>query len=291
MVWMEGKDQKVNTHIILICTWHLHISLLLQLGGPMWGRFWDSFGAVDIAESGSQISDASSHLHSRSMISNTISPQPSTSLSQLKSYSDISPNESASMVNYSNQDQVSSVAMTDDPTKFTFKFTSAKNNTHRVVCKPEFNELLESVRVKLLPEHGDDVGDQEWLSMSYLDDEEDSVLMSCDADVTDAVNLSKKVGQTRVRLLVQDQTQQKVTSNVDAYTNPPSVIKEQTTIPPLSPATAPVATAQIKKKSIKKSTPPSLPAAKQVDLLLPAAIGFLGVVIIGVFSYSKLQNK
>ncbi|GAA5816933.1 hypothetical protein MFLAVUS_010468 [Mucor flavus] len=265
-------------------------------GGPMWGRFWDSFGAVDIAESGSQISDASSHLHSRSMISNTISPQPSTSLSQLKSYSDISPNESASMVNYNNQDKVSSVAMTDDPTKFTFKFTSAKNNTHRVVCKPEFNELLESVRVKLLPEHGDDIGDQEWLSMSYLDDEEDSVLMSCDADVTDAVNLSKKVGQTRVRLLVQDQTQKKVTSDVDAYTSPPSVIKEQTTIPPLPPATAPSATApsataQIKKKSIKKSTSSSLPAAKQVDLLLPAAIGFLGVVIIGVFSYSKLQNK
>ncbi|KAG2232941.1 hypothetical protein INT48_008034 [Thamnidium elegans] len=222
-------------------------------GGPMWGRFWDSFGAVDIAESGSQISDTSSHLHSRSMISNTISPQPSTSLSQLKSYSDISPNESASMVNYSNQDQVSSVAMADDPTKFTFKFTSAKNKTHRVVCKPGFNELLESVRVKLLPEHGDDVGDQEWLSMSYLDDEEDSVLMSCDADVADAVNLAKKVGQTRVRLLVQDQTQQKVTSN--------------------------------------KSTPTPPPAAKQVDLLLPAAIGFLGVVIIGVFSYSRLQNK
>lgn len=256
----------------------------------MWGRFWDSFSAVDPMESSSQISDSSSHMNSRSMISHNISPQPSTSLSQLKSYSDISPNESASMVNYNN-DQASSV-MDQGPDIFTFKFTSAGQKTHRVVCKPAFNELLECVRVKLIPEHGDDVGDEEWLSMSYLDDEEDQVLMSCDADVSDSVHLARKVGQTRVRLIVQDQktplqqaefiSPSEITTTATTPTailTIPSVISTPTPLPKEKSVPK-------KKQNTKKALPP-----KEHSLLLPAAIGFLGVVIVGVFAYSRIQQQ
>ncbi|KAI7894448.1 uncharacterized protein EV154DRAFT_498761 [Mucor mucedo] len=246
-------------------------------GGPMWGRFWDSFSAVDPMESSSQLSDSSSHMNSRSMISNNISPQPSTSLSQLKSYSDISPNESASMVNYNN-DQASSVVMDEGPDTFTFKFTSAGQKTHRVVCKPAFTELLECVRVKLIPEHGDDVGDEEWLTMSYLDDEEDQVLMSCDADVSDSVHLARKVGQTRVKLIVQDQKSlqpQSISPSQVTTAQPPPLPVQQTEKP------------VPKKKKVFSPPPPK----KENSLLLPAAIGFLGVVIVGVFAISRVQNS
>ncbi|KAG2212291.1 hypothetical protein INT47_001650 [Mucor saturninus] len=246
-------------------------------GGPMWGRFWDSFSAVDPMESSSQLSDSSSHMNSRSMISNNISPQPSTSLSQLKSYSDISPNESASMVNYNN-DQASSVAMDEGPDTFTFKFTSAGQKTHRVVCKPAFTELLECVRVKLIPEHGDDVGDEEWLTMSYLDDEEDQVLMSCDADVSDSVHLARKVGQTRVKLIVQDQKSlqpQSISPSQVTTAQPPPLPVQQTEKP------------VPKKKKVFSPPPPK----KENSLLLPAAIGFLGVVIVGVFAISRVQHS
>lgn len=257
----------------------------------MWGRFWDSFGAVDPTESSSQISDSSSHMNSRSMISNNISPQPSTSLSQLKSYSDISPNESASMVNYNNNDQASSIAMGQDPDTFTFKFTSAGQKTHRVVCKPAFNELLESVRVKLIPEHGDDIGDEEWLSMSYLDDEEDQVLMSCDADVTDSVHLARKVGQTRVKLIVQDQKTSQLEaispSEINAVLPATPYIESTPTPYTVSPPLPSTSVPAPKKKSSSKKA--SLPP-KDNSLLLPAAIGFLGVVIVGVFAYSRVQQ-
>lgn len=250
--------------------------------GPMWGRFWDSFGAVDHAESSSQLSDTSSHQRSRSHLSNTISPQPSTSLSQLKSYSDISPNESASMVNQSS----SIMEATSD--KFTFKFTSAGHKTHRVVCKPVFSDLLEAVRVKLLPEHGDDVGEEEWLSMSYVDDEQDKVLISSDSDVVDAVQLALKLEQSNVKLIVHDQQLAAATTVVPPTSTAPLKLEmidaeDETDVHVVS--AQPKAS---KPKSIKKSAP-APPAAKN-NLLLPAAIGFLGVVIAGVFVFSKVQK-
>lgn len=262
--------------------------------GPMWGRFWDSFGAVDHAESSSQLSDTSSHHRSRSHISNTISPQPSTSLSQLRSYSDISPNESASMVNQS------STLMEEASDTFSFKFTSAGQKTHRVVCKPLYNELLEAVRVKLLTEHGDDVGDEEWLSMFYIDDEQDKVLISSDSDVVDAVHLALKLEQSNVKLFVLDQqlaSSQTVTPTTAA---PPTVTiaAAPTTTTNNGPklemidaedeVNIEVPTLQQKPTKPKSSKKP-LPAAKN-NLLLPAAIGFLGVVIVGVFVLSKVQK-
>jgi hypothetical protein len=259
----------------------------------MWGRFWDSFGAVDhTTESGSVLSDTSSHHRSShlSVNNNGISPQPSTSLSQLKSYSDITPNESASMAN---QD-ISSIAVADDDGTFTFKFTSAGGQKiHRLVCQPVFNELLEAVRVKLVPERGDDVGDEEWLSLSYLDDEEDNVLISCDADVQDAVHLARKVGQSNVKLLVQDQKLSSSSSSAGL-----EVISTSDNEEDVKPV--PAAAAAEKINTVKSS---SSPAAKKTckstqpqqtggnPLLLPAAIGFLGVVIAGVFVYSRVQQS
>lgn len=248
----------------------------------MWGRFWDSFGAVDHAESSSQLSDTSSHQRSRSHLSNTISPQPSTSLSQLKSYSDISPNESASMVN-----QSSSVmeALSDT---FTFKFTSAGQKTHRVVCKPLYSDLLEAVRVKLLPEHGDDVGEEEWLSLSYVDDEQDKVLISSDSDVVDAVQLALKLEQSNVKLIVHDQQLAAAATVVSPTPSTPSKLETIDAEDETDVSVVNVQPKASKSKSIRKSAP--APAAAKNNLLLPAAIGFLGVVIVGVFVFSKVQK-
>ncbi|GAN07376.1 CBS/PB1 domain-containing protein [Mucor ambiguus] len=252
--------------------------------GPMWGRFWDSFGAVDHAESSSQLSDTSSHQRSRSHLSNTISPQPSTSLSQLKSYSDISPNESASMVNQS------STVMEAASDTFTFKFTSTGQKTHRVVCKPLYNDLLEAVRVKLLPEHGDDVGEEEWLSMSYVDDEQDKVLISSDSDVVDAVQLALKLEQSNVKLIVHDQQLAAAAAAAAGMSPTPTTLSKLEMIDAEDETDVHVLNVQPKAnkpKSIKKSAP--APATKN-SLLLPAAIGFLGVVIVGVFVFSKVQK-
>ena len=62
------------------------------------------------------------------------------------------------------------------------------------------------------PNNNDD-GDDSWLSISYLDDEDDKVLLASDADMEDAVHLARKLGQDRVRLFVQDSMAPQQTNN------------------------------------------------------------------------------
>lgn len=193
--------------------------------GPMWGRFWDSFQP-----------DPSSPTF--------ISPQPSTSLSQLKEYPDISPNESASMVN------VSTTTTTAKSDTFTFKLTCSNQKTHRIVCKPVYKDLLDSVSTKL---------HKEWVVLSYLDDENDQVLISSDSDVHDAVQLALKTNQNRVKLIVQDK-------KVEPHT--------KTT----------------KAKVVQQLRKPKALIARK-SMLLPAAISFLGVVVTGVLVLSRVQQK
>ncbi|KAI8970855.1 hypothetical protein BDB01DRAFT_839868 [Pilobolus umbonatus] len=259
-------------------------------GGPMWSRFWASFGAIDQAETESQMSDNSSHINNKSFISAVISPQPSTSLSLLKSFSDISPNESASMVNNDH----SSVTMNDctvtsgHQDTFPFKFTCNNNKTHRLVCKTTYPDLLESIRTKVQSDYDVVNGMEEWLSMSYLDDEEDEVLISCDSDVADAVRLALKVGQTRVKLFVHD-NRSTIHKNEDSLA---SLSTSESSLKTIEDVPIRRETKQ-RERSVsppkrKKSTAPK---ASSTDLLLPTAIGFLGVAIIGVFVYSRMQSS
>ncbi|KAI8977087.1 hypothetical protein BDF20DRAFT_821548, partial [Mycotypha africana] len=115
--------------------------------GPMWGRFWDSFGAADHQDSESQLSDPLSSQLNHTATANAshltangnglqphraISPEPSVSLSHLQGFSEITPNESASMV--ANQDDPSTLSeernnrtspsVTSNTDLFSFKFTS-----------------------------------------------------------------------------------------------------------------------------------------------------------------------
>ncbi|KAI7905400.1 uncharacterized protein BX663DRAFT_449497 [Cokeromyces recurvatus] len=229
-----------------------------QQNGPMWGRFWDA-----LEETNSQLSETSAQY---------ISPQPSTSFQSY--YSDITPNESASMVN--NKQSTASTTTTNTSQQedtFTFKFTFL-NNIHRVVCRPVFTELLEAVRSKMTADHGDDVGDEEWLVISYIDDEEDQVLISCDADVIDAVRLAQKMGQTRVKLIVQD-IQKEVNEEEEV-----TIEKEEVMIEKEVPIVE-------EKKEENNSTKSSSTS----NFLLPVAIGFLGLVITGVIIFSKRGSK
>ncbi|KAI9497635.1 hypothetical protein BDB00DRAFT_756393, partial [Zychaea mexicana] len=102
--------------------------------GPMWSRFWDSFGATEMGESESQSSDPHSSPHQSGHLApsamNAISPEPSASLSQLQGFPEITPNESASMVAH-NEDSLSHVSsrqhsrsINHDDGTFAFKFTS-----------------------------------------------------------------------------------------------------------------------------------------------------------------------
>ncbi|KAG2210995.1 hypothetical protein INT47_000155 [Mucor saturninus] len=300
--------------------------------GPMWGRFWDSFGAQEQHDSESQISDPlSSQLlsaHSQSLangnVTRAISPEPSASFSQLQGFSEITPNESASMV-ANNEEGRSS--MSEDRSHnqlqkedvFSFKFTTEGGKTHRVASVYDsYASLLEAVRQKVIGEHlsntgtkNDDPADS-WLSISYLDDEDDEVLMTSDADVSDAVKLARKMGQDRVKLFVHDATHKEEEIIEDVPVAVVEEIPEPVYVPPppvIEVTEAKVEEKKTKRRSLKKEvvissdddeeseteqntkqSPISVAGIPQ-ELILPAAIAFLGIVIVGVFAISRVSSK
>lgn len=311
--------------------------------GPMWGRFWDSFGAQEQHESESQLSDPlSSQLLSANSQTNgggptrAISPEPSASFSQLQGFSEITPNESASMV-ANNDDNRSSMSEdrshghhSQKENMFSFKFTTAGGKTHRFASTYDsYAALLEAVRQKVIGEHlthsgtsSDDPVDS-WLTISYLDDEEDQVLITSDADVSDAVQLARKMGQDRVKLFVHDATAtEKEEEPAIVIEETPAVVIEEKKVevvqppvyvpPPAIEVTEPkVEEKKPKKRSVKKQQivvssdddesdseqtnggkngPISVAGIPQ-ELILPAAIAFLGVVIIGVFAFSRVSSN
>ncbi|KAG0175654.1 hypothetical protein DFQ28_006581 [Apophysomyces sp. BC1034] len=277
--------------------------------GPMWSRFWDSFAATDHTETDSQISDSMSHQTSSMNFHppiQIISPEPSTSYSQLQGYSEILPNESASMV--ANNDEVfssissrpmSRLRNNEDDGTFAFKFTSLGGKTHRfVTVHDSYIQLLEAVRQKIIGEHIANVGhdhggvEEEWLSISYLDDEDDKVLITSDSDVYDAVQLAQQLGQSRVKLFVHDSS---MIENVIPIPVRP------TTIAPVPDMREEVVERSRSRGSRRKRMSRSdLYEYEDEDeektgfpqeILLPAAIAFLGVVIIGVFALSRMGSR
>lgn len=245
-------------------------------GGPMWSRFWDSFSpsAADLAENGSQLSENSNNNSNNYLAPPPfISPQPSTSL---KTYSDVLPSESASMVNNNNEASSSSLttAVPIAQDVFTFKFTLAEQKTHRVVTKLTYNELLEAIRSKLSPNQVEN--EKEWLTLSYLDDEGDKVLITCNSDVLDAVHLAMKAGQNKVKLFVQDDridTSKSTTSSSTA-------------------ATEKITTFEEKIETVKEEkTVDETSKGSSSHIILSATIVLVAATAAGVYIYSKTSKQ
>lgn len=240
--------------------------------GPMWSRFWDSFGAAD--DTDSQVSDPATASHSTSQApssrhlgASVISPDPGSS--QLQSFPEITPNESASMVAHSQhsgssnnkrrEDNQSSLNDTDiqqhqqhhGTDGFAFKFTSASGKTHRFMSsRDNYSLLYQAIQEKAGKEY------EGKLQVYYTDDDGDQVLINSDADVSGAVNLAERLGQNRVLLEVHS--------------------KDEPT---------PMQSQHVQRRGHQKGS------VNAQDLLLPAAITFLGAVIVGVVVFSKASDR
>jgi myosin heavy subunit/signal-transduction protein with cAMP-binding, CBS, and nucleotidyltransferase domain len=78
-----------------------------------------------------------------------------------------------------------------------FKVTDPKGNTHRIRCEPRRKKLLDS----LLPKIGKET-DPDSLTIRFVDDEGDSVLITNDDDLVEAAELAHKAGNQIVKLTV-----------------------------------------------------------------------------------------
>lgn len=273
-------------------------------GGPMWGRFFDSIGNDDndSAVSGSHIPNE--HLHPAHPLAGVMeSPR-----------SEVHPNDSASVVHddepvsalegFHRKGGLSAVtgapssAPADDGT-YVFKFRTPSGRTHRFQARhDDVEHLRDIVSGKLSsdpffadfrPSDEDSIKpDPLDFHLLYTDADGDSVLITSDGDVTDAVKIARLARVDRVVLFIQggkgwaeagaDKGEAKAAEvTAAAQQEIKEVEKAETATPDSVPAHVPPPQEEIL----------GLPK----EMLLPASIGVLAVVIIAVFTISRFSDR
>ena len=273
--------------------------------GPMWGRFFDSIGGHEDGES----AYSGSHL-----------PDPhnsSFSLSHLQQspHSEVHPNDSASVADDAsalgyggskvagNIPSIAGMAVPVDDGTYVFKFRTPSGNTHRFQAqKDNIENLRDIVTGKLTadpfftdfkPTDTDDPApDPLDFQLAYTDADGDTVLITSDSDVADAVKIARGAGVDRVVLIVQGgrgwveagagKSEAKAAAAAAAAQNEIKEVEKSEAILPEARQGNPPAPAHV-------------PQADEVfgiprDLLLPASVGALAAVIIGVFTVSRLTR-
>lgn len=279
-------------------------------GGPMWGRFFDSIGGQEDTESamsGSHIpTDTQSFQHKLSQL-------------QQSPHSEVHPNDSASVVDDEEAESalaaypkkkpaaIPSVMGTaasvpvDDGT-YVFKFRTPSGRTHRFQARhdnvenlrdiisgklstdPFFAEFKPADESVPLPDPSDFV-------LSYTDADGDTVVITSDTDVTDAVKIARSAKTDRVVLFIQggkgwseaggEKSEVKAAEvSAAAEQHEKEVDKAEVTLPEGVTLTPPN----------HVHVPQDEIFGMPKELLLPASIGVLAVVIMGVFTISRLTR-
>jgi hypothetical protein len=276
----------------------------------MWGRFFESLGGHEDTESvmsGSNMpTDAHSFQHSQSRL-------------QLSPHSEVHPNDSASVVDDEpesvlagypkNKAAMSVPSITgaaasvpvDDGT-YVFKFRTPSGRTHRFQARHDNVENLRDIvsgklstdpfftELQLANESGHHPDPLDF-HLSYTDADGDTVVITSDNDVTDAVKIARSSGSDRVVLFIQGgkgwseagagKSEAKAAeATIAAQQQQQEVEKTEATLPEGVSFTPP------KHTLVPEDEVFGVPK----DLLLPASIGVLAFVILGVFTITRLTR-
>ncbi|KDQ12806.1 hypothetical protein BOTBODRAFT_112521 [Botryobasidium botryosum FD-172 SS1] len=284
-------------------------------GGPMWSKFFDSFAAQDDNES---VMSGSGHPGMTDVNMPPSYPNsPATNhILRGTSFSEVYPHDSASAVDEGeplpalNVGQSSvghhrgaAASVVDDGT-YVFKFRTPSGRTHRFQARNDnFENLRDIVAGKLSTDpfftagtasEGGVAPDPMDFALSYTDNDGDTVLITSDTDVADAVKLARKAKSDRVVLFIQGgngwkeagagESEKKAQEVSEAAAREIKEVEkaESVVVPHIVVPDAP-------------STPHHHAADDLVfgiprDLVLPASLGFLGVIIVSVFVVSRLSK-
>lgn len=279
--------------------------------GPAWNKFWLSLDA----ETESQISGDGSHHHtmaSRSMMS--------PDMSRERIGDSVAPGDSASHVgNDSPQHSVVTGTPEAPPAEipFAFKFKAPSGRVHRlqVIASQGIAAFVQNVTSKLGAEvdaiGGAPVVDDgrvgvSGYALSYLDDEGDTVSITTDQDLLEAILLARQGHREKVDLFVHDPAQPPV--SVAAPQPAPELPTPVVSSAPASDLRRRRAASDEEDEdedeseedysTVRRRKARNAPAAvKEViagvpnELLLPGAIVTLAVVIVGIFAISRVSSR
>ncbi|KAF1920564.1 hypothetical protein BDU57DRAFT_437770 [Ampelomyces quisqualis] len=271
--------------------------------GPAWNKFWLSLDAeTESMMSGEGGSRAPDH---RSIMSHDNRPG-------LHDRGDsVLPNESAS--HHGDSASQSGVGGPHTPVEdlpFPFKFKAPSGRVHRlqVTASAGIEELIANAASKLgsevesiggAPTFEDGKISKAGFALSYLDNEGDTVSITTNEDLVEAIGLSRLAHREKVDLFVHDPD----TPPMVAEVNPQPALAKPVT-PPESVLRnrkkyfeEEESEEEVRPKSKSRNQAASVAQQPEIiqgipnDLLLPGAIGVLAVVIVGVFVLGRATSR
>lgn len=262
--------------------------------GPAWNKFWLSMGDGDTE---SVMSGEGSHRPTTPGIRSDLQDvRPS-----IERGDSVMPHESASHIGaddvHSDIHLRSPLAdKIDDPstTPFPFKFKAPSGRVHRlqVIANDGLAALSEQVKAKLGAEI-EAVGG-EYFAISYMDNEGDTVSITTDHDLKDAVDIALKASRDKVDLFVHDPSQPPIPATLNPQPQLPIS-------PPESTAKAIINGDELDRRArspdarsafaAKQEKPAEVIPGVPNDLLLPGAIVTLAAVIVVVFAIGRASKN
>lgn len=281
--------------------------------GPAWNKFWMSF---DQETESVMSGEGSSHMQP-SMASHSVNPEQMRP-GMHERLDSVAPGDSASHNGVESPEPSAFVgAQSVEETPFTFKFKAPSGRVHRlqVTASAGMAEFVSVVADKLGPE-AEGIGgaptfedgklSPAGFALSYLDNEGDTVSITTDHDLVEAITLARNGNRDKVDLFVHDPEKPPMSATFAPQpglpappTPPESVIRERKAFAAAEEASEEDEEEVVERRRQKKAA--SAPQAKQPErqviagvpneLLMPGAIVTLAVVIITVFTISRTTSK
>ncbi|CEJ54353.1 Putative CBS and domain-containing protein [Penicillium brasilianum] len=265
--------------------------------GPAWNKFWLSMDhESDSMVSGSQPAPHTPH---RSVMS------PDLARSQYDN--SVLPNESASHHGGEEHSEVASQHHQHHHTEnapFPFKFKAPGGRVHRVnvLSSSGVSDLVSQVTAKLGSEveavGGEAVVEEGRLSntgyaLSYMDNEGDTVSITTDQDMLDAIDLARRAHRDKVDLFVHDPAQPPIPATLDPQPAKPAtpVIEEPKSVITETPSEEPLLSKPRQAFPAHHGPEEQFITGVPNELLLPGAIVTLAAVIAGVFILSRPSGR
>lgn len=274
--------------------------------GPAWNKFWMSLEN----DTESVMSGEGSH-HQTNPGRSLMSPDMSRGNERMVDHS-VAPGDSASHTGAESPTRSEHPEIPAEETPFPFKFKAPSGRVHRlqVVAANGMAELIAQVTAKLGPEVNAVGGEASFedgtlgksgYALSYLDDEGDTVSITTDRDLVEAILLARQGGRDKVDLFVHDPEKPPISATLDPQpviaavpTPPASTIRERRK--PISEDDE-ESDEEPRVRSRNRRAPVVAQPEQQViagvpnELLLPGAIVTLAVVIVGVFAITRATSR
>lgn len=281
--------------------------------GPAWNKFWLSLeNETESMMSGEGGSSRMPHTpDARSLMSPEHMMRPG-----LERGDSVLPNDSASHHGADSPEHSAvagaAVSPSIEDVPFAFKFKAPSGRMHRlqVVGSAGIAELISQVTSKLGAEI-DSIGGEpiveegrlgkSGFALSYLDNEGDTVSITTDQDLLEAISLARHSQRDKVDLFVHDPEKPPLSATLDPHpalqkplTPPESTIKDRRRYSEDEDEEEEVSEKpkrERKQVSAQPKQQEQLIAGVPNELLLPGAIVTLAVVIIGVFAMSRSSSR